>query len=161
MAKVVDVASKEKEKRKENKKGKAKGKNKEKNKGKGKLGQNQCSECLQFGHWARDCPNKMRVNQVEQQSDQQQQPQQPSNGGQAQFPGGQRGPCSFTAASSSNSTVRRVFNIGLPSLSSGSMASGSVRVIFEDIVEEIIEENVVKQHHGEGLWQHGRRGGDT
>ena len=125
------------------KKGKSKGKNKGKNKGKGKLGQNQCSECLQFGHWARDCPNKMRVNQVEQQQGEQQPAQQPSQGVQAQFPGGQRGPCSSTAASSSNSTVRRVFNIGLPSLSSGSMASGSVRVIFEKVVEEIIEENLV------------------
>ena len=48
------------------KKGKSKGKTKGKNKSKGKLGQNQCSECLQYGHWARDCPNKMRVNQVEQ-----------------------------------------------------------------------------------------------
>ena len=123
------------------KKGKSKGKNKGKNKSKGKLGQNQCSECLQFGHWARDCPNKMRVNQVEQQNEQQQ-PQQPTQRAQ-QFPGGQRGPASSTAASSSNSTVRRVFNIGMPSLSSGSMASGSVRVIFEDVVEEIIEENLV------------------
>ena len=37
-------------------KGKQKGKkskSKEKNKGKGKLGQNQCSECLLFCHWAR------------------------------------------------------------------------------------------------------------
>ena len=125
------------------KKGKSKGKNKGKNKSKGKLGQNQCSECLQYGHWARDCPNKMRVNQVEQSEQVPQQAQQPSQGGQAQFPGGQRGPCSSTAASSSNSTVRRVFNIGLPSLSSESMASGSVRVIFEEVVEEIIEENLV------------------
>ena len=39
--------------------------------------------------------------------------------------------------------MRRVFNIGLPSLSSESMASGSVRVIFEEVVEEIIEENLV------------------
>ena len=39
--------------------------------------------------------------------------------------------------------MRRVFNIGLPSLSSGSMASGSVRVVFEDVNEEIIGENVV------------------
>ena len=124
------------------KKGKSKGKNKGKNKSKGKLGQNQCSECLQYGHWARDCPNKMRVNQVEQNEQVPQQAQQPSQG-QAQFPGGQRGPCSSTAASSSNSTVRRVFNIGLPSLSSESMASGSVRVIFEEVVEETIEENLV------------------
>ena len=124
------------------KKGKSKGKNKGKNKSKGKLGQNQCSECLQYGHWARDCPNKMRVNQVEQSEQVPQQAQQPSQG-QAQFPGGQRGPCSSTAASSSNSTVRGVFNIGLPSLSSESMASGSVRVIFEEVVEEIIEENLV------------------
>ena len=124
------------------KKGKSKGKSKGKNKSKGKLGQNQCSECLQYGHWARDCPNKMRVNQVEQSEQVPQQAQQPSQG-QAQFPGGQRGPCSSTAASSSNSTVRRVFNIDLPSLSSESMASGSVRVIFEEVVEEIIEENLV------------------
>ena len=125
------------------KKGKSKGKSKGKNKSKGKLGgQNQCSECLQYGHCAKDCPNKMRVNQVEQSEQVPQQAQQPSQG-QAQFPGGQRGPCSSTAASSSNSTVRRVFNIGLPSLSSESMASGSVRVIFEEVVEEIIEENLV------------------
>lgn len=50
------------------------GKSKRKNKGKGKLGQNQCSDHLQSGHGARDCPNKMRVEQ----SDQGQQQQQPS-----------------------------------------------------------------------------------
>ena len=133
-----------------------KGKNKGKSKSKGKLGQNQCSECLQFGHWARDCPNKMRVNQVEQNEQGQQQQQQSNQGGhaQVQFPGGQRGPCSSTAASSSNSTVRRVFNIGMPSLSSGSMASGSVRVILEDVIEEIIDENMlnnIEEKNGEGM----------
>ena len=108
-----------KDKGKGNSKGKSESKNKGKNKGKGKLGQNQCSECLQYGHWDRDCPNRMRVNQVEQ-NDQARQ-QQPDQGAQPQmqFPGGQRGACgSSTAASSSNSTVRRVFNIGMPSLSS-------------------------------------------
>lgn len=85
--------------KKTGKNGKSKGKNKGKNKGKGKFGQNQCSECLQFGHWARDCPNKMRVIQFEQ-SDQGQQQQQPSQGGhaQSQVPGQKRGPCSSTAA---------------------------------------------------------------
>ena len=80
----------------------------------------------------------MRVNQVEQ-NDQGRQ-QRPDQGAQSQmqFPGGQRGPCgSSTAASSSNSTVRRVFNIGMPSLSStASMASSSVRVIFEEVILE-------------------------
>ncbi len=136
------------------KKGKSKGKNKGKNKSKGKLGQNQCSERLQFDHGARDCPNKMRVNQVEQNDQGQQQQSNEGGHAQAQFPGGQRGPCSSTAASSSNPTVRRVFNIGMPSLSSESMASGSVRVIFEDIIEEIIEENVVnniEEKNGENM----------
>ena len=118
-------------------KGKSKSKNKGRNKSKGKLGQNQRSERLQYGHWARDCPDKMRVNQVEQ-NDQGRQ-QQPDQGvhSQTQFPG-QRGACgSSKAASSSNSTVRRVFNIGMPSLSStASMASSSVRVIFEEVIEE-------------------------
>ena len=128
-------------------KGKSKSKNKGKNKGKGKLGQNQCSECLQYGHWARDCPNEMRVNQVEQNDQGRQQP--PDQGAQSQmeFPGGQRGACgSSTAASSSNSTVRRVFNIGMPNLSStASVASSSVRVIFEEIIENNVVNNFNEQ----------------
>ena len=68
-----------------------------------------------------------------------------------QFPGGQRGACgSSTAASSSNSTVRRVFNIGMPNLSStASMASGSVRVIFEEIIENNVVNNVNEQNEEE------------
>ena len=74
--------------------------------------------------------------------------QQPGAQRQMQFPGGQRGACgSSTAASSSNSTVRRVFNIGMPSLSStASMASGSVRVIFEEITENNVVNNVNEQN---------------
>ena len=51
-------------------KGKAKGKSKSKGKDFGKKGKNkgkvdsqQCKFCLEYGHWARDCPNRM-VQQV-------------------------------------------------------------------------------------------------
>ena len=99
------------------------GKSKRKNKGKGKLGQNQCSDHLQSGHGARDCPNKMRVEQ----SDQGQQQQQPSQDEMLNhsFLEDEADHAVRTAASSSNSRLRRVFNIGMPSLSFGCMASGS------------------------------------
>ena len=53
---------------------------------------------------------------------------------------------SSTPASSNNSTVRRVFNIGMPSLSSAaSMTSSSVRVIFEDVMENNMVNNANEQ----------------
>lgn len=48
----------------------------------------------------------------------------------------------YSSAFSSNSTVRRVFNIGVPSLSSGPVASGSVRVILEDHIEENVVNDI-------------------
>ena len=54
------------------KKGKGRGKGKGKNKGKKgqgktKAGPNQCSICFGYGHWSRECPRRMEVNQVQQQ----------------------------------------------------------------------------------------------
>ena len=53
------------------KKGKGRGKGKGKNKGKKgqgktKAGPNQCSICFGYGHWSRECPRRMEVNQVQQ-----------------------------------------------------------------------------------------------
>ena len=101
-------------------KGKSKGKGKNKGKGGksyGKAAENQCKECFQFGHWARDCPNK--VSQVVNQ-------QQPVTVGNASSGGTQ----SVNPASSTASTVRRILQIGMPSLSSSpSSASSYARMI--------------------------------
>ncbi len=45
-------------------KGKSKGKKGGKKGGKGRVGENQCAICFEYGHWSRECPNKM-VNQVQ------------------------------------------------------------------------------------------------
>ena len=66
--------------------GKSKGKGKKgggKSKGqKGKLGENQCKLCFQYGHWSGECPNKMDVNNVQQQNG----PGSPPNPGSPQSP---------------------------------------------------------------------------
>ena len=125
--------------------GKAKGKNKGKsfNKGKtknkGKAGRkkggqtdvNQCRICFAYGHWSRDCPNRM-VQQIEnlhstpnvqQQLQQQQQQQRQISRSTAtavmSMPSGSAG----SNASTLNTAVRRIFHIGPPSSLAGSDVS--------------------------------------
>ena len=107
-------------------KGKAKGKSKSKGKDFGKKGKNkgkvdsqQCKLCLEYGHWARDCPNRM-VQQVVQ-GDPSQLPQVPvPPAGQGVQPQARQSPQSSYPSSTTGSTVRRIFNIpiGMPVLSS-------------------------------------------
>jgi len=100
-------------------KGKSKGKNKGKSKNggkqskgkqKGKIDAQQCRICHEYGHWARECPN--RVNQVEQvpRQSQQQMPLQPSPTSTMRT--------TLSNSSTSPSTVRRIYNIpmGIPTL---------------------------------------------
>ena len=145
------------------KKGKSKGKNKGKTKSKGKgygnfgggkkggkgknnnVSSQQCRLCLEYGHWARECPNRM-VNQVNANGQQfqqqqgpiqpQQQPFQPSQQQQSyQFPGGsstQMRPntqSNYVGTSSTTSTVRRLYAIpmGIPAMSSSS--GSTVRMV--------------------------------
>ena len=120
-------------------KGKGKGKTKGKSKGKkgsnkggakggkkgsgrGKVAYGQCSNCLEYGHWSRDCPN-MSVNQVAEK-------QNVIPPGQATSPAGP------TAKASASPVVRRIFQFGtsLPSCPSSptspiSPALSSVRMV--------------------------------
>lgn len=118
-------------------KGKSKGKNKGKSKNggkqtkgkqKGKVDAQQCRICHEYGHWARECPN--RVNQVEQvpQQSQQQMPLQPSPTSTMRT--------TLPNSSTSTSTVRRIYNIpmGIPTLTSSS--GSSVRMVREGECEE-------------------------
>ena len=126
-------------------KGKSKGKKGGKNKGgKDRVAENQCAVCFEYGHWSRECPSRM-VNQVQesappptnQASSSNQPPSQPT-----------RTPSSsYHSSSTTNSTVRRIFNLGMPSISSSS--SSNVRVVFEEIPEEI-PVHEVQAVHGDG-----------
>ena len=93
-------------------KGFAKGQSKGKQKG--KIDAQQCRICHEYGHWARECPN--RVNQVEQvpRQSQQQMPLQPSPTSTMRT--------TLSNSSTSPSTVRRIYNIpmGIPTLISSS-----------------------------------------
>eukprot|EP00435_Cladocopium_sp_Y103_P043647 s2238_g12.t1 len=131
-------------------KGKGKGKSKEKNKGKSKDGgkkggrkgkqvdAQQCRLCLEYGHWSRECPNRMTQqvtnNAVPPQAQAQQQ-QQPAQVGQARSP-----PPSSTypPTSSTASSIRRIY--GIPA-SMTSSSNASVRTVSG--VEKYEEKNVV------------------
>lgn len=96
-------------------KGKSKGKNKgksnrgsKKGKGKNKVDPQQCRLCPQYGHWSRECPNRMQVNQVAQ--------QQPPN-------------ASYAPISSATSTVRRIFSVPMGLLALSSASGSTARVI--------------------------------
>ena len=118
------------------KKGKSKGKSKGKGKDKGHKGgkskgknKGECFNCGDPNHFSRDCPRRRNwqggVNQVEQeQFEERQQPVQPQQGqtrGQDQqqyfrqsTPGTQTTQTTYRGSTtSSNSTVRRVFHLGL------------------------------------------------
>ena len=126
-------------------KGKPFGKGKTKSKGKagGKKGglpdANQCRICFAYGHWSRDCPNRM-VQQIENlhitPSVQQQQQQRQMSGSTAatavmSMPSGSVG----SNASTLNTAVRRIFHIGPPSSLAGSDVS-TIRVIIQEVVDE-------------------------
>ena len=164
------------------KKGKGRGKGKGKNKGKKgqgktKAGPNQCSICFGYGHWSRECPRRMEVNQVQQATFgpcQQQlgpaQPQQyvpyPGQAFQPPGPPGHQLPATGSTAaasssrpppsSSTGSTVRRIFHIGPPTPSSSPSSSmyrdGSVRMVQ---LEEVSEEeyiNLATQEEEDEEW---------
>ena len=123
-----------------NNKGKGKGKSKSKSKSKGKdfgkKGKNkgkvdsqQCKLCYEYGHWSRECPNRM-VQQVVQGDPAQlpQVPVQPAGQG-VQQQQVRHSPQSSYPSSTSASTVRRIFTIpmGVPTLTSSS--GSSVRMV--------------------------------
>ena len=79
--------------KKGNQKGGSKGK---KGSGRSKVPYGQCSNCMEFGHWSRDCPN-MSVNNVAQKDSGKQEPIPPSQS---------------TPAAKSTATMRRIFQFG-------------------------------------------------
>eukprot|EP00435_Cladocopium_sp_Y103_P021125 s485_g5.t1 len=128
-------------------KGKQKGKNKSKGKFGGKKGKNkgkvdnrQCRICWEYGHWARECPNRMVqhvINDGQGQGQGQVQGQVQQTAGQAQTPIRPSPHSSYPPSTTTASTVRRIFSIpmGIPSLTSSS--SGSVRMVtFGDVQNE-------------------------
>ena len=64
--------------------------------GRSKVAYGQCSNCMEFGHWSRDCPN-MSVNNVARKDSGRQEPIPPSHS---------------THAAKSTATVRRIFQFG-------------------------------------------------
>ena len=124
-------------------KGKQKGKSKskggkdwgKKGKTKGKVDSQQCRICFEYGHWSRECPNRMQVNQVAQNETQgQKMPVYPAQGvphqpQQQQQQHARQSPQSSYQSSTAASSVRRIYSIplGIPSLTSSSEAS--VRMI--------------------------------
>ena len=128
-------------------KGKHKGKSKGKSKDSGKKGNRkgkgvdaqQCRLCLEYGHWSRECPNRM-TNQVINNVPPAQNQQSHAQGQQQQGQGGaqQRSSASssYPPSSSTATTIRRIY--GIPS----SMISGSsVRMVSESYVKD--EKNVI------------------
>lgn len=153
-------------------KGKGKGKKGGKFKGGGKprVAENQCTLCYEFGHWSRECPNRM-VNQVENntnylggrvqnppnppQMPQNQQPSslpQPPQSSQASQSSTQYRPPSSQYAPSTNSTVRRIFNLGSMEEVPSSSSSYGVRVILEDIPEEVVQVTSEGSHGFDEDW---------
>ena len=126
-------------------KGKSKGKKGGKKGGKMRVGENQCAICFEYGHWSRECPNKM-VNQVQNDYHADRQPPPPPSTTNPFQGYNQNQPMSSAPARSSNSscppstaassTVRRIFNLGMPSLSSSASSSHEVRVVLEELPEE-------------------------
>ena len=109
--------------------GKSKGKPKGKQGGKkggGDVGQNQCRICYGYGHWSRDC--LQRVQQVTGTNVQQQNQQQQVRPGS-----GPNTVASGSTASTLNTAVRRIFHVGPPSVST--VAEGSVCVIVQEVEE--------------------------
>ena len=137
------------------KKGKGRGKGTGKHKGKKgqgktKAGPNQCSICFGYGHWSRECPRRMEVNQVQQATfgpcQQQPGPAQPQQ--YIPYPG--------QAFQPTGSTVRRIFHIGPPTPSSSPSNSmyrdSSVRMVqFEEVSEEEYI-NLTTQDDEDGEW---------
>eukprot|EP00435_Cladocopium_sp_Y103_P025937 s2422_g6.t1 len=122
-------------------KGKSKGKfGGKKGKNKGKVDSQQCRICWEYGHWARECPNRMVqqvINDGQGQGQGQVQGQVHQNAGQAQTPIRPSPHSSYPPSTTTASTVRRIFSIpmGIPSLTSSS--SGSVHMIsFGDVQNE-------------------------
>ena len=146
-------------------KGNNKGKSKNKGKGpnKGKVGQDQCAICQGYGHWSRECPHRMDVNQVQETYVALPQPSTlPSYPGQVLQPPAPVHSAATTASASSQrlpssltgSTVRRIFHIGPPSPSSSpsssTLHSSSVRMIKElDELSDSQWVNVVGPTHGD------------
>ncbi len=146
-------------------KGKNKGKSKNKGKGnyKGKVGQDQCAICHGYGHWSRECPHRMDVNQVQETYAVPPQPSTlPSYPGQVLQPPAPVHSAATTASASSQrppstttgSTVRRIFHIGPPSPSSSpsssTLHSSSVRMVKElDEFNDRQWVNVVSPTHGD------------
>ena len=126
-------------------KGRSKGKKGGKKGGKMRVGENRCAICFEYGHWSRECPNKM-VNQVQNDYHADRQPPPPPSTTNPFQGYNQNQPMSSAPARSSNSscpsstaassTVRRIFNLGMPSLSSSASSSHEVRVVLEELPEE-------------------------
>ena len=114
--------------------GKSKGKQKGKSRGKkgSDVGQNQCRVCYGYGHWSRDCPQRVQQiteTNVQQQIQQQQQGRQMSATNTT---------ASASNASTLNTAVRRIFHIGPPSVST--YADSSVCVVIQEVNEaEVVE----------------------
>ena len=123
-------------------KGKGKGKSKGKTKGKSKYGgkksgrgkgkqydSQQCHLCGEYGHWSRECPNRM-TNQVVNNANTNQQPQAQAQ--QPFAPSGtqQRSPpaSSYPPTSSTASSIRRIY--GIPA--SFASSSSDVRMVSND-----------------------------
>ena len=114
--------------------GKSKGKQKGKSSGKkgSDVGQNHCRVCYGYGHWSRDCPQRVQQiteTNVQQQLQQQQQGRQMSTTNAA---------ASASNASTLNTAVRRIFHIGPPSVST--YVDSSVCVVIQEVNEaEVVE----------------------
>eukprot|EP00435_Cladocopium_sp_Y103_P037670 s676_g10.t1 len=120
-------------------KGKQKGKGKSKNKDGGKKGKNkgkvdsqQCRVCWEYGHWARDCPNRM-VQQVTNDGQGSQAAGQAGQAGQSQARGSPQR--SYPPSSTTASTVRRIFSIPMGTPSINISSSSPVRMVSFGEVE--------------------------
>ena len=112
------------------KKGKSKGKSTQKGKHPSEIDQQQRRICLEYGHWANECPRRY-VNQV-----QQAQPSQPEVFGGVHPDQVPRGPVPGSTnpaahqQTTSASTIRRIFQIATPSVAS-STTSPHVRMVSQ------------------------------